>query len=123
MALSQDVNRMCKHFKLLVQVFFARFLFDEKNKKCHKTKSKLDSVAKGLKMTKFGSNSTNVQVVGNNTSASTAGSGDRTGNQSIATSNTSGTSSCHHHYHHHYPPKHRRTGSGKNPQGVIQKLC
>ena len=83
-------------------------------------KSKLDSVAKGLKMTKFGSNSTNVQVVGNNTSASTAGSGDRTGNQSIATSNTSGTSSCHHHYHHHYPPKHRRTGSGKNPQYAAQ---
>ena len=75
------------------------------------------AVAKGLKMTKFGSNSTNVQVTGtNNTSASnTAGSaGDRTGNQSIATSNTSGTSAnCHHHYHHHYPPKHRRTGSGK----------
>ena len=79
-------------------------------------KSKLDSVAKGLKMTKFGSNSTNVQV----SSASTGGSGDRTGNQSIATSNTSGTSSCHHHYHHHYPPKHRRTGSGKNPQYAAQ---
>jgi hypothetical protein len=78
------------------------------------------AVAKGLKMTKFGSNAATVVEKASNIISSAksnkdgSASGDRTGDQSIATSNTSGTSAnCHHHYHHHYPPKHRRTGSGK----------
>ena len=77
------------------------------------------AVAKGLKMTKFGSNAATVVEKASNIISSAksnkdgSGGGDRTGDQSIATSNTSGTSSCHHHYHHHYPPKHRRTASGQ----------
>ena len=76
------------------------------------------AVAKGLKMTKFGSNAATVVEKASNIISSAKNNkdgsgGDRTGDQSIATSNTSGTSSCHHHYHHHYPPKHRRTASGQ----------
>ena len=77
------------------------------------------AVAKGLKMTKFGSNAATVVEKASNIISSAksnkdgSAGGDRTGDQSIATSNTSGTSSCHHHYHHHYPPKHRRTASGQ----------
>ena len=79
------------------------------------------AVAKGLKMTKFGSNAATVVEKASNIISSaknnkdgSAGGDRNTGDQSIATSNTtSGTSSCHHHYHHHYPPKHRRTASGQ----------
>ena len=76
------------------------------------------AVAKGLKMTKFGSNAATVVEKASNIISSAKNNkdgsgGDRTGDQSIATSNTSGASSCHHHYHHHYPPKHRRTASGQ----------
>ena len=77
------------------------------------------AVAKGLKMTKFGSNSSASVVQASNNTNTTGSGGDRTGNQSIATSNTSGNSSCHHHYHHHYPPKHRRTASGQSNTGCI----
>ena len=74
--------------------------------------SSASNLAKGLKITKFGSNS---NTAGNTNNVASASAGSVTGNQSIATSTgtSGGNSSCHHHYHHHYPPKHRRTGSGK----------
>jgi len=83
------------------------------------------AVAKGLKMTKFGSNAATVvekasSIISSAKNNKDGSGGDRTGDQSIATSNTSGTSSCHHHYHHHYPPKHRRTASGT--QSLVQNL-